>query len=106
MESVLVDPQGMGRTVHLRADVILQPGESLDQLRFFLHAGLIGMRDVVRQVPNDGSARRSPFLDLPFANAEQFRHIVTHGGICGDFWELAQGQQQALGNLATKAHGT
>ena len=105
VEAVLVDPNRVGRAVHFCADIVFQSCKGLNQLRLLLNAGLIRMRNVIGQRADDGAAGRGPFLDLPFSHTEQFRHVVTHVGVLRNLWELADGEQQALRNLAAKTHG-
>ena len=105
VESVLIDTDRMGRAVHLGTDVVSQSGKRLDQLRLCLYSGLIGMRDIIGQGTDHGSAGTDALLDFPFPYTKNLRHIHSQFRIFRNFRERTDGQKQSLGDLSPELHG-
>ena len=104
MEAVFINANGVGRAIHLCADVVFHVGECLDKGRLCLHACFICMGDVHREIADDSAACRGSFLDFPELYLQFVCNIHPFFRIAQKGLELAHRQQQPLGDLSSELH--
>ena len=104
--AVLIDGNGMGRTVHLGGDVIHQAGKFLDQAGLCLHTGLVGVRHVIGKNAQHIAACGGALLDLVFPDAEIIGYVITGIplAVC-KLKEIGYREQKPLRDLAFELFG-